>query len=58
VQILRLLQGEVFNRGEVEVLEAMRNYILKVEKMENHIFHNQLSNIPIDEIPETILAQD
>jgi hypothetical protein len=47
----------VFNRGEVDVLEAMRNYILKVESMENHIFHNHLSNIPIDEIPETILTQ-
>ncbi len=57
VQILRLLQGEVFNRGEVEILEAMRNYILKVEAMENHVFHKHLSNIPIDEIPETILAQ-
>ncbi len=57
LEVLQLLQGEVFRRNDVAVLEAMRNYIEKVEKTENHIFHNKLTNIPIDEIPETILSE-
>ncbi len=57
VEIHRLLQGDVFDRSEVDVLDAMRQYIEAVEKKENHIFRKQLSSIPIDEIPETILAE-
>jgi FADH2 O2-dependent halogenase len=56
LEILRLLQGEVFERSEVDILDAMRRYIETVEKTENHIFKKQLSSIPLDEIPETILA--
>jgi FADH2 O2-dependent halogenase len=57
IEIHRLLQGDVFDRTEVEVLDAMRRYIEAVEKKENHIFRSQLTNIPIDEIPETILEE-
>ncbi len=57
IEIHRLLQGDVFDRTEVDVLDAMRRYIEAVEKKENHIFRAQLTNIPIDEIPETILAE-
>ena len=57
VEINKLLQGDVFDRTDVEVLDAMRRYIETVEKTENHIFRKQLSGIPIDEIPETILAE-
>ncbi len=56
-EIHRLLQGDVFERSEVDVLDAMRRYIEVVEKTENHIFRSQLTNIPIDEIPETILSE-
>ncbi len=49
-QVKRLLQGDVFDRKEVEVLDAMRKYIEVVEKSENHIFHNALGDIPIDDI--------
>jgi 1H-pyrrole-2-carbonyl-[peptidyl-carrier protein] chlorinase len=50
VEILRLLQGEVFNRHDVRVLDVMRRYIDVVEKNENHVFRGQLSDIPIDDI--------
>ena len=48
VEILRLLQGEVFDRSEVPVLDAMRKFIKVVETTPGHMFAGQLSNIPID----------
>ena len=54
LQVLRLLQGEVFNREEVPVLEAMRNFIEKVESSDNHIFKQQLTDIPVDELPDVL----
>ena len=48
LEILQLLQGEVFNRGEVPVLKAMRDYIEAVEKSDSHIFKEQLTSISID----------
>ena len=50
VEILRLLQGEVFNRQEVRILDVMRRYIEVVEKNETHVFRGQLSDIPIQDI--------
>jgi 1H-pyrrole-2-carbonyl-[peptidyl-carrier protein] chlorinase len=50
VEILRLLQGEVFNREDVRVLKVMRKYIDAVEKNEGHVFRGQLSDVPIDDI--------
>jgi len=47
LQVLRLLQGDVFDRSEVTVLDEMRKFIETVENTENHLFKNQLSNIPI-----------
>jgi len=51
LEILRLLQGEVFNRDDVPVLVAMREYIETVERTEGHVFHNHLADIPIDDHP-------
>ena len=48
IEVLRLLQGEVFDRREVPVLEAMRNYIRKVEETPGHAFAAMLSDIPIN----------
>ena len=50
VEVLRLLQGEVFNRQDVEVLDVMRRYITAVEENEKHVFRGQLSDIPIEDI--------
>jgi FADH2 O2-dependent halogenase len=51
IEVLRLLQGEVYDRGEVPVLGAMRKYIETVEKSDNHVFQRQLADIPIDDLP-------
>jgi len=48
LEVLRLLQGEVYERGEAPVLEAMRRYIEKVESSEDHLFKNRLTAISID----------
>ncbi|HEY1769876.1 MAG TPA: NAD(P)/FAD-dependent oxidoreductase [Chthoniobacterales bacterium] len=48
MEVLRLLQGEVFDRKEVPVLDAMRKFIHTVETTPNHMFAGQLSDIPID----------
>ena len=54
-QILQLLQGEVFDRGEVPVLDAMRKFAESVEGSENNLFKCRLMDIPIDAIPENLL---
>lgn len=46
--VMRLLQGEVFDRGEVPVLKAMREYIQAVEASDSHLLKDQLTAIPID----------
>ena len=53
VEILRLLQGEVFDRHDVRVLDVMRRYIAVVEQNEGHVFRGQLSDIPIEDILNT-----
>ena len=50
LQIFRLLQGEVFDRTETPVLQAMREYIEVAEKSEGSVFREQLTDIPIDPI--------
>ncbi len=47
-EITRLLQGVVFDRSEVPVLDSMRRYIEAVEANPGHLFRQQLSSIPID----------
>lgn len=51
IEVLRLLQGEVYDRREVPVLAAMRRYIETVEKNENHLLRGQLASMPIDDLP-------
>jgi len=48
IEVLRLLQGEVYNRGEVPVLDAMRKYIESVENADKHLLKDKLTSIPID----------
>ncbi len=47
-QVHRLLQGEVYDRKEVPVLEAMRKFIEAVERTDDHILKGQLTDVPID----------
>jgi len=48
IEVLRLLQGEVFDRSEVPVLDAMRKFIRTVETTPGHAFAGVLSDISID----------
>jgi 1H-pyrrole-2-carbonyl-[peptidyl-carrier protein] chlorinase len=48
LEVLRLLQGEVYDRKDVPVLDAMRQYIRAVEQSPDHLFKKHLSDIPID----------
>ena len=48
LEVLRLLQGEVYDGKDVPILDAMRSYIRKVEASDNHVFKAHLSDIPID----------
>ena len=56
--VLRLLQGEVYDRQEVPVLDAMRKFIEVAEKSDKHVFRRQLTDIPIDQIPDAVSQQD
>jgi FADH2 O2-dependent halogenase len=48
LEILRLLQGEVYDRDQVPVLDSMRQYIKAVEESDSHVFRTALTDIPID----------
>ncbi len=52
MQVFRLLQGEVFDRDETPVLQAMRDYIQTVEGSEGHLFKKQLTDLPLGALPE------
>lgn len=53
-QVLQLLQGEVYDRQEVPVLDAMREYIEQVEKTEGHLLEPALDrSLPNPERAET-----
>ncbi|MFV2001273.1 MAG: NAD(P)/FAD-dependent oxidoreductase [Acidimicrobiia bacterium] len=48
IQILQLLQGEVYDREDAPVLDAMRETIRKVEETPGHVWQPHLTDIPID----------
>lgn len=50
LQVLQLLQGEVYDRSEVTVLAAMRKFIETVENSDDHLFKDRLTDIPIDDL--------
>lgn len=56
-QVHALLQGEVYDKKDVPVLDAMRKYIEAVENTEGHLLKNQLTDVPIDLTPEEIFYQ-
>ena len=41
-QVFRLLQGEVYDRSEVPVLDAMQEYVAAVEANPAHLLHDAL----------------
>jgi FADH2 O2-dependent halogenase len=48
LQILQLLQGEVYDREKAPVLDAMRDIIHTVENTPGHLWAGHLTDIPID----------
>ncbi len=48
LQVLRLLQGQVYDRNGAPVLDEMREFIRAVESAESHIFKPYLTSMPID----------
>jgi len=48
LQVLQLLQGEVYDREQVPVLDAMRDIIHTVEKTPGHLWAPHLTDVPID----------
>ncbi len=48
LQMFRLLQGEVYEKDEVPVLAAMREYIETAEESDTHAYHTSLTATPID----------
>ncbi|MGD2132805.1 MAG: NAD(P)/FAD-dependent oxidoreductase [Maricaulaceae bacterium] len=50
-QVLQLLQGEVYDRQEVPVLDAMRKYIAAVEATPGHLLEKALDpNLPMPDV--------
>lgn len=58
IEVLRLLQGEVYDRNQVPVLDAMRKYIESVEKSDNHLMKQALTSIPIDDVQDIIAGRE
>ncbi len=48
LQILQLLQGEVYDRANAPVLDTMRETIATVENTPGHLWAEHLTDIPID----------
>lgn len=47
-QILQLLQGEVYDRGEAPVLDEMRKMIHVIENTPGHVWKPHLTDVPLD----------
>lgn len=50
-QIHRLLQGEVYDREQAPVLDAMRDVIRTVEATPGHLWAPHLADVPLDATP-------
>ncbi|MDJ0767174.1 MAG: NAD(P)/FAD-dependent oxidoreductase [Ilumatobacter sp.] len=47
LQVLELLQGQVYDRDEVPVLQKMRDFIDAVERSDGHLLKAHLTDMPI-----------
>jgi FADH2 O2-dependent halogenase len=48
LDILRLLQGEVYDEGEIPVLRRMEEIVSEVEQNEKHVWHKLLGSLTAD----------
>lgn len=54
LQVLQLLQGEVYDRQSVPVLDSMREFIKMVEESSDHLFYDKLTDMPIEKVGEIL----
>lgn len=47
LDVLRLLQGDVYDAEEPEVLKKMREMVTEVEENEDHIWHSLLGDLTV-----------
>ena len=52
LDVLKLLQGDVYDDAEPEVLTRMRNIVKSVEENPNHALHGLLGNLTADAFVE------
>ena len=45
IDVIKLLQGDVYDEAEPEVLTRMRNIVMEVEKNPNHVWHKLLGDL-------------
>lgn len=48
VDVVKLLQGDVYDEDEPQVLKIMKNIVRQVEQNENHIWHRHLGELTAD----------
>jgi len=48
LDVLKLLQGDVYDEGEPPVIERMREMVREVERNERHIWHKLLNDVTAD----------
>lgn len=53
VQVLKLLQGDVYDEDSPEVLERMRSLVRVVEQSPKHVWHNLLGDLTADAFAPT-----
>lgn len=52
LDVLKLLQGDVYDDAEPEVLTRMRNIVRQVEQNPNHALHGLLGSLTADAFVE------
>jgi FADH2 O2-dependent halogenase len=52
LDVLKLLQGDVYDEDEPEVLTKMRRIVTEVENNSNHVWHNLLGDLTANAFTE------
>ena len=52
VDVIKLLQGDVYDEEEPAVLTRMRNLVSAVENNQNHVWHSLLGNLTSNHFAE------
>lgn len=48
IDVVKLLQGDVYDEGEPEVLKIMKDIVSQVEQNEGHIWHRYLGDLTMN----------